>query len=69
MQTTVFSVPDISCEHCKKAIESALRKLDGVARAEVNVAQKKVTVSYQEARIGREALAAAIRGEGYTVES
>jgi len=34
---TVLSVPDVSCAHCKMAIEKAVGRLPGVARVEVEV--------------------------------
>ena len=37
MTTHVFSVPDISCENCKSAIEGVLRALPGVRVATVDV--------------------------------
>ena len=66
MQET-FVVADISCGHCKKAIEDALRPLEGVRHAEVNVPDKSVTVEWQPETIGRERLVAAIEDAGYDV--
>ena len=34
---TRLAVPDVSCAHCKQAIEGALAPLSGVQRVEVNV--------------------------------
>ena len=39
-----YSVPDISCDHCKTAIESEVGGVDGVERVEVDVAAKTVAV-------------------------
>ena len=62
-----FKVPDVSCEHCKSAIEGALRPLAGVRSAEVDVEGKTTTVDYDESVIDRRAIAAAIEEEGYPV--
>lgn len=43
--TQVFSVPEISCQHCKKAIELELKKQESVKKVNVNVSAKTVTVS------------------------
>ena len=64
-----FKVPDVSCEHCKSAIEGALRPLDGVRSAQVNVDGKTTTVDYDENVIDRSAIAAVIEREGYPVAS
>ena len=39
-----FKVPDVSCEHCKSAIEGALRPLAGVRSAQVDVDGKTTIV-------------------------
>jgi len=41
----VFSVPDISCDHCKAAIESSVGDVGGVDMVNVDVDAKTVTVS------------------------
>jgi len=62
-----FKVPDVSCEHCKSAIEGALRPLGGVHSATVDVDGKTTTVDYDENVINRRAIAAVIEQEGYPV--
>ena len=66
MQET-FSVPDVSCAHCKSAIEGALRPIDGVARAEVDVDAKRVEVAYDEKVVSRQRLIDEIDEAGYAV--
>ena len=44
----VFSVPDISCNHCKMRISKALEAA-GVKEFEVSVESKKVTAEAQDA--------------------
>lgn len=44
MTTRTYSVPGISCGHCKSAIEGALTPLEGVERALVDIDAKTVTV-------------------------
>lgn len=39
-----LSVPDISCTHCKAAIEAAVGALDGVEAVTVDVAGRTVDV-------------------------
>jgi copper chaperone len=63
----VVSVPEISCAACKTAIEGAIGPLDGVRTVVVDIAGKRVSVDFDEALIGRDALVAAIENEGYAV--
>lgn len=63
----VFSVPDVSCGHCKSAIEGALQPLEGVSQAAVDVESKKVEVSFDESVVTRDQVVATIEGAGYPV--
>jgi copper chaperone len=42
--TRIYSVPGISCDHCKHAIESEVGAVPGVSRVAVDVDAKSVTV-------------------------
>ena len=64
MTTRTYSVPGISCDHCKHAIEGELAKVAGVAAANVDVAAKTVTV---DGDAPDEAIRAAIDEAGYDV--
>ncbi|MEX1216940.1 MAG: cation transporter [Acidimicrobiales bacterium] len=44
MTTRTYSVPGISCGHCKSAIEGELSPLEGVDTAIVDIDAKTVTV-------------------------
>ena len=44
MTTRTYSVPGISCGHCKAAIEGELAPLDGVESALVDIDAKTVIV-------------------------
>ncbi len=62
----VLNVPDVSCNHCKMAIEGAVSGLAGVDRVEVEIASKSVAVYLDDAGdIG--AVRAAIEEEGYPI--
>ena len=64
MTTRVFHVPDISCDHCKRAIEEALGELPEVTSAVVTVDRRDVEV---EGAASAEAVIAAIGQAGYEV--
>ena len=69
MTTQVFSVPDISCDKCKNAIEGALHELPGVRVAAVDVGAARVSVSFENITITSDELASAIEQQGYRVEA
>lgn len=44
-ETRTYTVPDISCDHCKRSIESAVEPLPHIESVNVDVAAKTVTVT------------------------
>jgi copper chaperone len=62
--TNVYTVPDISCGHCKQAIESEVGQVDGVDSVVVDIDQRTVTV---DGSAGDEAIVSAIQEAGYEV--
>jgi copper chaperone len=67
MTEKTFNVPDMSCRHCKAAIEGELNKLSGVEAASADIEKGTVEVSYEESQVGNEQLVEAIEEAGYTV--
>ncbi|WP_370326830.1 heavy-metal-associated domain-containing protein [Euzebya sp.] len=67
MTTETIAVPEIHCDHCKSSIEGALRPLDGVADAEVDIAAATVRVRFDDATTSRDAIVQAIEAQGYEV--
>jgi len=66
-RSIVLEVPDVSCAHCKMAIENAVGKLAGVARVEVQVEAKTVAVDFDAETVPQGTIEKAIEEEGYTV--
>lgn len=62
-----LDVPDISCGHCKSAIEGALAPMDGIDSAEVAIDARTVDVAYDDGAVGLEAIITAIEDQGYDV--
>jgi copper chaperone len=60
---TKFSVPDMTCGHCKKAIEEALHKLDAGAQIEIDLDNHIVALTSAAAP---DSAIAAIKEAGYT---
>ena len=67
MTTKVLSVPDISCEHCERAIKGALEPLPGVQLVNVDIPAKKVRVQFDESKVDVERIKAAVEDEEYPV--
>jgi copper chaperone len=42
--TRTYSVPGISCDHCKRAIEGEVSSVADVERVDVDIEAKRVTV-------------------------
>ena len=67
MSTITYSVPDISCGHCRTAITSEVSTVAGVESVEVDVEAKTVTVTAEP--LDEIALIAAIDDSGYEVSA
>ena len=68
MHNTEFTVPEMSCAHCKAAIEDSLNRLPGIGAATTDPETKQVEVSFDEDRVNLDQLKLAIENAGYTVE-
>ncbi len=64
MSQEVFTVQGMTCGHCERAVQTAIKALDPQADVRIDRAQNKVEVTTDKPR---EAIAAAISEEGYTV--
>lgn len=64
MNRQTFTVQGMTCGHCEKAVTTAIKTLDPLAEVRIDRSQNKVDVTTSQPR---EAVAAAISEEGYTV--
>ena len=60
-----YTVPGMSCGHCRAAITSEVEQVEGVTAVEVDLPAKRVTVSGDE--LDGAAVRAAIDEAGYDV--
>ena len=67
MTEKTLKVPDMSCGHCKAAVEGELNRLSGVKKANADVEKGTVEVTYDEGTVTTEDLKDAIEEAGYTV--
>jgi copper chaperone len=59
-----FTLPDMSCGHCERAVTQAVRQVDPAARVEVDLSQRKLRV---ESRVDAAQLARVLAEAGYPV--
>jgi copper chaperone len=62
---SVFRVPDMHCDGCVRSVTGAVRDLDDKATVQADLQTRQVRV---ETTASDEAVAAAIREAGFTVE-
>ncbi len=65
METKTFEVSGMKCGHCKANVENALKALDGVRSANVSLADKNVTVEYDESTVSPAQMKDAIDNIGH----
>jgi copper chaperone CopZ len=61
-----YIVPDVSCEHCVRAITDELRQIEGVQSVKVDIPTKVVTVAHQDS-VSDQQIVAGIQEAGYEV--
>jgi copper chaperone len=64
-KSITYSVPDVSCDHCRAAITSEVSTVAGVDSVEVDLNAKTVTVTGEP--LDDQAIIAAIDEAGYEV--
>lgn len=67
MTETMFTVPDLHCDHCKATVEGELNKLAGVENSSADPEKGAVEITYDERQITPEELKGTIKDAGYTV--
>ena len=68
-QTVTLNVPDISCEHCERAVTQALTPVEGVQSVQVDIPGKQVRVEYDESTVGVDRMRDVLAEEDYPVAS
>lgn len=65
MKSVTLNVEGMSCNHCVKSVEGAVSGLG--AQAKVDLANKKVEVEYDDAKLTVDAIKEAIEDQGYDI--
>ncbi|MEB3102318.1 copper chaperone CopZ [Ferviditalea candida] len=66
MRNVTLQVEGMSCGHCVKAVEGAMKEIG--ASGKVDLAAKTVAVEYDESKITLEQIKEAIEDQGYEVK-
>lgn len=64
-----LSIEGMSCAACARNIERALKRLEGIHSAQVNLAAEKAYVEYDPDKVDRSDMEAAITSAGYKVKT
>jgi copper chaperone CopZ len=65
--TLILHVTGMTCGGCENAVKRAVGKMPGVASVEASHLEQRVTVDYNEAQTGPDAVKARIETLGYRV--
>jgi copper ion binding protein len=67
METKIFQVEGMSCQHCVHSIKTAVGGLKGVGNVEVDLQGKKVTVELDPNMVTVDTVKETIEDQGYDV--
>lgn len=66
MANVTLQVEGMSCNHCVSAVESALQEIGAIGK--VDLAAKKVEVTYDDVKLTVDKIKDAIEDQGYDVK-
>ena len=67
MESKIFKVLGMSCQHCVSSVTKGLTALNGVADVAVSLSDKTVTVAFDAKTITADTIANTIEDLGYDV--
>jgi Cu+-exporting ATPase len=65
MKTESYKIIGMTCASCSKAVERAVKKLDGAIEVNVNLATEKMTIQFDEKKIDTEKIKMTVSKAGY----
>lgn len=68
MATATLKVTGMSCGHCVMAVTKALKGVEGVSDAQVDLQGGKAVVQFDDSRASKQDLVGAVMEEGYSAE-
>mgnify|MGYP001089400377 CR=1 FL=1 len=67
MTKSTLKIQGMTCNHCSMRVQKALKAVAGVTDAQVDLQKAEAAVSFDEAKVTTEKLAAAVVDAGYKV--
>jgi len=67
MENRVIKVMGMSCDHCVQTITKAVEGINGIARVQVDLEKKQVTVGFEENQTDLKTISAKIIEAGFEV--
>ena len=67
MRKDTITVEGMSCNHCKLAVETAVKKLNGVVMAEVELTAKTLQIEYDNGQVDLRQIGQAVEDAGFEV--
>jgi copper chaperone CopZ len=64
-KTAEISLPTIQCGSCVRTIEKALDKVEGIKNIDIDVENKKATITYDDSKTDLSKIEDGISGAGY----
>jgi Cu+-exporting ATPase len=69
LETLTLPIEGMTCASCVTRVETALKSVDGVSAATVNLATERATVTIDPSRVSVDQLALAVKDAGYVLHS
>ena len=67
MQTATLNISGMTCGGCVRSVSKVLNALDGVAKSEVSLDERRAIIDFDPDKVGVEQLKRAIEEAGYEV--
>ena len=67
MQTATLNISGMTCGGCVRSVSKVLNALDGVARSDVSLDERRAVIDFDPDKVGVERLKRAIEEAGYEV--
>ena len=68
MEQTTLKIEGMTCDNCKKAVDGALRNLQGVQEVKVDVTKGIADVTYNNSEVTADSMKEAVEEQGYDVK-
>ncbi|WP_282019655.1 copper chaperone CopZ [Planomicrobium okeanokoites] len=68
MEQTTLKIEGMTCDHCKTAVDGALRNLQGVQEVKVDVTKGIADVTYNNSEVTADSMKEAVEEQGYDVK-